>query len=36
LPDEKVLLKHLNETRVKVAEVYGRVLDVEVVGQPGP
>jgi len=28
LPDEKVLLKHLDETRGKVAEVFGRVLDV--------
>jgi glutamate-ammonia-ligase adenylyltransferase len=27
LPDEKVLSEHLNETRVKVAEVFGRVLD---------
>lgn len=28
LPDEKVLLEQLNETRGKVAEVFGRVLDV--------
>jgi glutamate-ammonia-ligase adenylyltransferase len=27
LPDEKVLLKHLSETRERVAEVFGRVLD---------
>lgn len=27
LPDEKVLLEQLNETRVKVAEVFGRALD---------
>jgi glutamate-ammonia-ligase adenylyltransferase len=27
LPDEKVLLEQLNETRGKVAEVFGRVLD---------
>jgi glutamate-ammonia-ligase adenylyltransferase len=27
LPDEKVLLQHLDETRGKVAEVFGRVLD---------
>jgi len=26
LPDEKVLLEQLNETRGKVAEVFGRVL----------
>jgi len=29
LPDEKVLLEHLNETRGTVAEVFGRVLEAD-------
>ena len=36
LPDAKVLLEHLNETREKVAEVFGRVLDASTAKMSRP